>query len=377
MLVYVIFILYNEDWIEGDDMPISVMLKPSSSFCNLRCKYCFYSSLASKREEYSKGMMSLDTMKNTILSALEFANGGDVYFTFQGGEPLLRGLDFFKSFVDFTKSNNADNAPIHYCLQTNGTLISDEFAEFFKAHNFLVGVSLDGDEKLNSYRVYQNGESSFNDVLNGIGILQKHNVMFNVLSVLTKQTAVDFRKAYRFFKSNNLRYLQFIPCLRPFEGDYDEQMYMDCDDYSGFLNRGFNIYFNDYMRGEYVSIRSFDNYIALANGQNAEQCGMNGCCSTQFVVEGDGSVYPCDFYCTDEWYLGNINEMSFDTLYHSSKAVEFMKNSFILDDDCKVCEYFYLCRGGGCKRNRQDKNYCSSYKSFFAQNEFKMKQIKR
>lgn len=357
-------------------MAISVMLKPSSSLCNLKCEYCFYSSLAGERSEYSKGMMTESTAENVILSALDFAKGSDVYFTFQGGEPLLSGIDFFSVFVDFVKKNNAQNAPVHYCLQTNGTLITDEFAVFFKKHNFLIGVSLDGDEKLNSYRLYPDGKSSFDDVINGIELLKKHNVTFNVLSVLTKRTANNFRKAYRFFKSRDLRYLQFIPCLRPFSGAYDEEMYMDCDDYSEFLTRGFNIYFNDYMRGEYVSIRSFDNYIALVNGRNAEQCGMNGCCSTQFVVEGDGSVYPCDFYCTDEWYLGNINSASFDELYHSEKAVEFLKESFKLDPACKACEFFYVCRGGGCKRNRRDKNYCDAYKKFFSRSEYKLKQIK-
>lgn len=357
-------------------MAVSVMLKPSSSLCNLKCEYCFYSSLSEERSEYSKGMMTSDTAERVILSAFDFADGSDVYFTFQGGEPLLRGIDYYKSFVEFVKNNNLKNSPVHFCLQTNGTLINDNFAEFFKKHNFLIGVSLDGDEELNSYRVYPDGKGSFVDVLKGIECLKRYNVTFNILSVLTKRTANNFRRAYRFFKSNDLRYLQFIPCLRPFNGDCDENVYMTCDDYGEFLTRGFNIYFNDYMRGEYVSIRSFDNYIALANGQSAEQCGMNGCCSTQFVVEGDGSVYPCDFYCTDEWYLGNINSASFDELYHSEKAVEFMKESFKLDPDCKKCDYFYICRGGGCKRNRRDKNYCNAYKKFFSLSEYKLKQIK-
>lgn len=352
------------------------MLKPSSSLCNLKCEYCFYSSLAQERSEYSKGMMTFETAENVIRSAFAFAKGSDVYFTFQGGEPLLSGLEFFNHFVNYTKLNNPQHSPVHFCLQTNGTLIDDAFAAFFKKHNFLVGVSLDGDEELNSYRLYPNGKSSFEDVIKGIECLKQHNVSFNVLSVLTKRTANQFRKAYRFFKSKDLRYLQFIPCLRPFSDDYDEEMYMDCNDYGDFLTRGFNIYFNDYMRGEYVSIRSFDNYIALAGGQNAEQCGMNGCCSTQFVVEGDGSVYPCDFYCTDAWYLGNINTSSFDKLYHSEKAVDFMKESFKLNPDCKDCDYFYICRGGGCKRNRSDRNYCSAYKEFFSRSEYKLKQIK-
>jgi len=361
----------------GDVMAISVMLKPASSNCNLRCEYCFYHALSAQRKDFSKGMMTVDTAKNVIDSALDFADGTDVYFTFQGGEPLLCDIEFYLKFVQYAKEKNVKNSQIHFCLQTNATLITDAYAKFFKVHNFLIGVSLDGDEEINAYRIYPDGTNSFNDIMKGIDLLKKYGVTFNVISVLTKNTALNFRKAYRFFKSNNLRYLQFIPCLRPLEGEFDENLYMNDDEYNEFLSRGFNIYFNDYMRGEYVSIRSFDNYIALASGNNAEQCGMNGCCSTQFVVEGDGSVYPCDFYCTDDWYLGNINDTSFDDLYHSQKAVEFMKESFIVNDECKQCRYFYICRAGGCKRSRQDKNYCRAYKKFFSSYEDKIKLMKR
>ena len=126
-----------------------------------------------------------------------------------------------------------------------------------------------------------------------------------------------------------------------------------------------------------VSIRTFDNYISLINGNNAEQCGMNGFCSNQFVVEGDGSVYPCDFYCTDEWLLGNINESSFKQMYKTSKCVEFIKSSFKLDDKCKECKYFYICRGGGCRRNRESSDYCLAYRQFFSQCEDKLKTLKK
>lgn len=358
-------------------MAISVMLKPASSNCNLKCEYCFYHSLSAQRKDFSKGMMCIDTAKKVIDSALDFAAGTDVYFTFQGGEPLLCDIDFYYAFVDYTVKQNTHNSRIHFCLQTNATLITRKFAQFFKENNFLIGVSLDGNEDMNSYRVYPDGSNSFSDIMKGIELLKEYDVTFNVISVLTKNTALNFRKAYRFFKENDLRYLQFIPCLRPTDGRHDESLYMDNDDYSEFLIRGFKIYFNDYMRGEYVSVRSFDNYISLASGNHAEQCGMNGCCSTQFVVEGDGSVYPCDFYCTDDWYLGNINNHSFDELYHSQKAVDFMKESFILPDKCKNCQYFYICRAGGCKRNRQDKDYCDAYKKFFSVSEDKIKLMKR
>ncbi|HCK43608.1 MAG TPA: anaerobic sulfatase maturase [Ruminococcaceae bacterium] len=346
-------------------MAVSVMLKPSSSACNLKCKYCFYSNVSSERAEFFKGMMSDETAENVISKALSFADSSQVYFTFQGGEPLLRGVDFFKRFVSKVKALNIKNSAVTLCVQTNGTLIDDEWCRFFKDNNVLVGVSLDGDEELNSYRVYPDGKNSFDDIMRGISLLDKYGINYNILSVLTSRLAQNVRRSYRFFKQHGFRYLQYIPCLKPFDCDDDEYA-MSVDDYASYLKSCYKIYFNDNMRGNLVSIRQFDNYALLASGKNAEQCGMNGPCSTQFVVEGDGSVYPCDFYCTDEWLLGNINENDFNELFNSKLSVTFLKDSFKIGDDCKKCDYFTLCRGGGCKRNRQNADYCKAYKDFFA-----------
>lgn len=346
-------------------MPISVMIKPASSACNLKCEYCFYTSLAENREIANKGMMSDETAKNTIKSALDFGKDS-VYFTFQGGEPLLRGIDFFKNFVKTVNELN-NGAKINYCLQTNATLINDEWCSFFKENGFLIGVSLDGDEELNNYRIYPDGTNSYNDIMHGVELLKKYNIEFNILSVLTKRLSGNFRKSYRFFKGNGLKYLQYIPCLKPF-GEEDNEYSMTDDDYLSYLNSAFKIYYNEKMRQNDISIRQIDNFMLLAANQNAEQCGMNGMCSNQFVVEGDGSVYPCDFYCTDEWLLGNINENSFEELYNTKKAVDFIKDSFKLKDECKGCEFFIICRGGGCKRNKEAYDYCKAYKGFLSSN---------
>ena len=345
-------------------MTASIMLKPSSTACNLKCEYCFYSSVAEKREQGFKGFMTRETAEKVINSAFEFTKGERVYFTFQGGEPLLAGIDFFKFFIDKTKELNKYNSDISICVQTNGTLINKQWCELFRENRILVGISLDGDEELNSYRVYPDGSSSFDNVVHAIALLKEYKVQFNVLSVLTKRLANNIRKSYRFFKQMDIHYLQYIPCLKPFDSE-DNEFSMSNDDYADYLKSAHKIYFNDNMRGCLMSIRQFDNYALLASGKPAEQCGMNGPCSNQFVVEGDGSVYPCDFYCTDEWLLGNINECSFDELYHCHKTVEFIKDSFNMNSDCKNCRYFQLCRGGGCKRNREGYDYCSAYMDFF------------
>ena len=138
-------------------MPVSVMLKPSSSACNLKCEYCFYTSLADKRDTAFKGYMTEETAGNVIKSALEYANGTEAFFTFQGGEPLLSGIDFFRMFVEKEKALNTGHSKITNCIQTNATLINDEWCSFFKQNHILVGVSLDGDKETNSYRIYKDG----------------------------------------------------------------------------------------------------------------------------------------------------------------------------------------------------------------------------
>ncbi len=358
-------------------MPISVMLKPSSSACNLCCSYCFYSDLASHRSNYSNGFMSEKTADNVIKSAFEFAKGSKVLFTFQGGEPMLIGLDFYKRFVAAVKKYNTFNSSVEYCLQTNGTRIDSDWCAFFKENNFLLGVSLDGNRNQNTYRRYPDGRESFDDVMDGIRLLREYKVEFNVLSVITKALAQSVRDNYKFFKKNGIYNFQYINCLGSSAGDTAENYCMDSSDYALFLEKAFRLYYNDNMRGEKVSVRSFDNYLSLLNSGMAEQCGMNGFCSQQFVVEGDGSVYPCDFYCSDEWELGNINSISFSELEKSKKAKSFIEESFSLEDNCIGCDYFALCRGGGCKRGRNNAEFCKVYKKFFSSSLGMMRDLHR
>lgn len=356
-------------------MPISVMIKPASSVCNLNCEYCFYSSLASERREYSKGMMSINTAENIIKAAVEFAKGSEMIFTFQGGEPLLAGINFYKAFADLVRVHNIYSSKITYCLQTNGTLLNADWCAFFKENHFLLGVSLDGNEIQNAYRVYPDGSASFQDVFNGIRLLQQFDVEFNVLSVVTKKLANSVREHYKFMKQNHIFNLQYINCLKPFKSEYNSDLYMNNDDYLFFLEKAFKLYYNDNMRKNRISVRTFDNYLLLLQGKHAEQCSMNGFCSVQFVVEGDGTVYPCDFYCTDEWEIGNINQQSFLHMLNSEKHRKFLKENCFANEKCRSCGYFNLCRGGGCKRNKANTNFCKAYKAFFSSSAHLMKNM--
>lgn len=346
--------------------PLSIMVKPASSACNLRCEYCFYSDVASKREFPNFGIMSTDTAQKLITSALEFADGESISFAFQGGEPLLAGLDYFKAFTAFAKENNRKNSRIFYSLQTNGTLLDVEFAEFFRENEFLIGLSLDGDFENNSFRKDANGQNSYYKIIRAADILKRYGVEFNILTVLTGRCADNCEKIYKHFRSKGYKYLQFIPCLRPFESEEESELYMTAEQYSDFLIRTFNLYVKDFVRGNYVSIRQFDNLVRMYLGENPEQCGMCGHCTHQFVAEGNGNIYPCDFYCTDRYLLGNICDTSLEKMANSEKAKDFIRESLQIPDKCRQCRFFALCRAGGCKRQRADRDYCESYQKFFS-----------
>ena len=345
---------------------LSIMIKPASSICNMRCKYCFYHSVAQSRSAQSYGIMTGDTAENLIRQAVDFSDGGSIYFAFQGGEPLFAGKDYFANFVALVEKYNTRKCKIYYNLQTNGTLIDEEWADFFAKNNFLIGLSLDGDQSANRFRLDAEFAPTFLKVKSAMDLLKQKGVDFNVLIVATGYTADNIEDVYKYFKSQDVKYLQFIPCLRPFGDTSESELYMTVEQYSSFLIRLFNLYVKDYVKGGYVSIRQLDNFVRLFLGERAEQCGMNGFCSRQFVVEGNGNVYPCDFYCLDEWLLGNVNTDNFADIAQNPKAVTFIRGTLTMPTKCQTCPYYRVCRGGGCKRSKADRDYCDAYKKFFS-----------
>ena len=190
--------------------PISIMIKPASSTCNMQCKYCFYNDVAKNRETPSHGAMSLQTAETVVKKAFAYADGNPVWFNFQGGEPLLAGKAFFRATLNLISRANIKNSPVFLGIQTNGTLIDDEWCEIFKTNDFLVGLSLDGDETANVNRVDKDGNPTFQKVVAAAKLLQKHDVNFNILTVLTKDVAMRIGKIYPFFTSQGFKRLQFI-----------------------------------------------------------------------------------------------------------------------------------------------------------------------
>lgn len=352
---------------------VTVMIKPSSSNCNMRCKYCFYFDEANKREIPSHGFMQPETMEKIIEKVIEMASEQCNFF-FQGGEPTLIGLDYFKQFIDCVNKYNEKGVEVHYSLQTNGYVIDHKWAEFFAKYNFLVGISLDGNKDIHDlHRIDAQGQATYKRIMKGIQILNAHKVEFNILSVITAQSAREIVKNYRFFSRNNFLWQQYIPCLDPVGEERGNASYSITPEiYSQALKKLFDLWHQDIMNDKIVSIRFFDNLVGMLLQFPPESCGMAGICSIHYVFEADGSAYPCDFYMLDEFCLGNINFNSFEELDIKRKELRFVEKSKKVDNDCKVCKWYQLCRGG-CRRDRDDfaseeltKTYlCKSYQEFF------------
>jgi uncharacterized protein len=352
--------------------PISVLIKPASSKCNLKCAYCFYHDVANNRSVADLGLMSLETIEAIIRKVLQFASG-QATFSFQGGEPTLRGIDFYKSVIKLQTQFNIHNVKINNCLQTNGLLIDRQWAEFLHDHNFLVGLSLDGPKDIhNQYRIDAQGKGTHERVKPTFELFNKYRVHYNILLVVTGLTARHPDELYKYYKTHNFNFLQFMPCIDPDDCQRGVHDYsLKPQDYTFFLKHFFDQWYKDFMGGREISIRYFDNLVRIVMGMPAEMCSLRGACLCQFVFEADGSVYPCDFYVTDEWKLGNIHENGLMEQYESANCRRFMKSSLSTASNCPQCQRQYLCRGG-CRRDRENPQtpkleqnyYCESYSEF-------------
>lgn len=353
--------------------PVSILIKPASSNCNLRCKYCFYHSISENRNIPSYGMMSDETLENLVEKALDYSEQSCT-FAFQGGEPTLAGIQFYKSLLKHIEKHNKKKVNVKLAIQTNGIVIDEEWAGFFHDNSFLVGLSLDGYKDIHDLmRIDAQGKGTYSRVLKTVNLFNKHKVEYNILCVVNSYVARHINKVYASFKKSGFKYLQFIPCLDPLDeapGNYEYSL--TPEHYTGFLKTLFDEWYRDIINGDAVSIRYFDNLVAMAMGCPPESCGMSGLCTAYLVVEADGGIYPCDFYVFDRWHMGNIRELNFRELLESNAAKQFVASSEYVDPECKVCRWIHLCRGG-CRRNREPfvdnrpslNGYCSSYKVFF------------
>lgn len=365
-------------------MHINLLIKPASSLCNMRCRYCFYEDEAANRAEASLGRMSRETAALLIRQALDAAGwNGSVSFAFQGGEPTLAGLAFYRDFVAEAERQNTQHLPVTWSIQTNALALDAEWAAFLAEKHFLTGISLDGDKDLHdSLRVDAAGKGTWNRVQKNLRLLQKAGADCNLLCVVTRSCARSAVRIYHALQKTGVWYLQFIPCLDPLGEPRGQRPWsLTPQDYGAFLCSLFDEWYRDWASGHYTSVRLFDDYVHLAMGLPAGTCATSGSCGAYAVVETDGSVYPCDFFALDAWKLGNIHETPLPQLMDSRREKQFLEEGLQHPDTCAACRWQALCFGG-CKRDwtqdaagvRQN-YYCPAFQMFFAHAEPRLRQI--
>jgi uncharacterized protein len=353
-----------------------VLAKPTGAICNLDCKYCFF---LSKEMLYpgSRFRMADELLEEYIRQYIEAQAVPEVTISWQGGEPTLMGVDFFRRSVEYVEKYRKPNMSIEYTIQTNGTTLDDEWGQFFHEHNFLIGLSIDGPPALHdAYRVDKGGQPTFDRVLRGLEFLKKHKVDFNILCTVHAANADYPVEVYRFFRDGlEAEYFQFIPIVerasqatlavanqgwgerpggtRPLyvqEGDLVTERTVQPEQYGRFLIG----VFDEWVRHDVarVYVQHFDVALGAWVGQPGAVCIFAPTCGNALAIEHNGDLYACDHFVEPDYLLGNIQDRPMIELVASDKQRKFGQDKKdTLPAYCRECEVLFACHGG-CPKNR-------------------------
>ena len=384
--------------ITGAPHAFHIMTKPSGAICNLDCKYCYF---LSKEMMYpgSRFRMADELLDTFVKQYIESQQVPEVTFAWQGGEPTLMGIDFFKRVIHYQQKHARPGMSIHNSLQTNGTLLDDNWCQFFKKHNFLIGISIDGPQKLHdAFRVNRGGAGSFTQVMRGWRLLVEHGVEFNVLCTVHAANQDYPLEIYRFFRDVlKTQFIQFIPIIERVttqilplanigwsdRGGGERPLYTQ----SGNLVTGRSVnaqkygkflidIFDEWVRHDVgqVYVQMFDVALGAWVGQPGSLCIFAPTCGTALALEHNGDLFSCDHFVEPDYLLGNIKTENMVELVASDKQRQFGQDKMdSLPQFCQECEVRFACHGG-CPKNRfihtpdgkQGLNYlCAGYKAFF------------
>ena len=361
--------------VSHEDLPpaFHIMLKPRGPICNLDCTYCFY---LRKEQLYGKGTsfyMPDDVLEEFTRQYIEAQRVPEVTFGWQGGEPTLMGLDFFRKAVALQEKYRKPNMRIKNTFQTNGVLLDDEWCRFFKEHNFLVGLSMDGPRELHdAYRVDKGGKPTFDKVYRALKLLQKHGVEFNILCVVNRINADHPLRVYRFFKNEGVEFIQFIPAVERTPDGGVTEWTVRPEQWGNFLCTIFDKWVrNDVGR---IFVQQFEVALEAWLGFEPSLCVHAKTCGNCLAMEHNGDLFSCDHFVFPDYYLGNIMETPMTQLVASPFQRKFGRDKWDkLPRYCRECPVLFACNGG-CPKDRFIKtpdgedglNYlCAGYKRFF------------
>ena len=368
--------------------PLYVMLKPAGAHCNLACKYCYYLEKNNLYQNTPRHLMSDETLEQFTREYIEAQTMPQVLFTWHGGEPLMRSIDFYKKALALQKKY-AHDKQIDNVIQTNGTLLTDEWCEFFAKNHWLVGISIDGPQEYHDhYRVTPAGKPSWEKVMQGIQLLKKHRVEWNAMAVVNAYNAEHPLEFYHFFRDNGCQYLQFTPIVERLTEHEDGRTLASLADdreipladasvtpqqWGNFLCTIFDDWVRHDVGKTFVEI--FDCTLANWMGVLPGICAYSKECGHAGVMEHNGDVYSCDHFVFPEYKLGNIRDQSLIDMLYGEKQQAFSRLKHTsLPRQCKECDMEFACHGE-CPKNRFEKdkygepglNYlCQGYYQYYS-----------
>ena len=363
----------------------TLLIKPSGSDCNIDCRYCFYKHRAPDVGQ-GRQRMSDEVLEKLVKDYMElrFATSG---FAWQGGEPTLMGLDFYKKAVELQEKYGGTGQEVGNSLQTNAILLNEKWCRFLHNSKFLVGISIDGPKELHDYyRIDHCGTGTFDRVMRAIENCKEYKVEFNTLTLLNDKNVEHPDELFDFFIENGVKYLQFIPCVETDQATGEvEDFSITPQQYGEFLCKMFDRWYG--YGPQNLSIRDFDSILSYCVMGRQTICTFDKQCSQYIVIEHTGDAFCCDFFVEPRWRLGNIFETPIEKLAASSRKRTFARAKQNLCNKCLVCRHLLICRGG-CMKDRiptvchserseesllsfdqdnfgRESYFCESYKRFF------------
>lgn len=349
--------------------PLYVMLKPAGAHCNLACKYCYYLEKNNLYQNSHRHLMSDEMLEQFTREYIEAQTMPQVLFTWHGGEPLMRSIDFYRKALAL-QNKYAHGKQIDNVIQTNGTLLTDEWCEFFAKNHWLVGISIDGPQEYHDhYRVTPAGKPSWEKVMQGIQLLKKHRVEWNAMAVVNAYNAEHPLEFYHFFRDNGCQYLQFTPIVERLTEHEDGRTLASLADdreipladasvtpqqWGNFLCTIFDDWVRHDVGKTFVEI--FDCTLANWMGVLPGICAYSKECGHAGVMEHNGDVYSCDHFVFPEYKLGNIRDQSLIDMLYGEKQQAFSRLKHTsLPRQCKECDMEFACHGE-CPKNRFEKD---------------------
>ena len=368
--------------------PLYVMLKPAGAHCNLACKYCYYLEKNNLYDKSHRHIMSDEMLEQFTREYIEAQTMPQVLFTWHGGEPLMRSIDFYKKALTLQKKY-ARGRRIDNVIQTNGTMLTDEWCEFFAQNNWLVGISIDGPQEYHDhYRLTTTGNPSWQKVMHGIELLKKHHVEWNAMAVVNAYNADHPLEFYHFFKDNGCQYLQFTPIVERLTKHQDGRTLASLADDKEIPLADFSVtpeqwgsflcaIFDEWVRNDVgkMFVEIFDCTLANWMGVLPGICAYSKNCGHAGVMEHNGDVYSCDHFVFPEYKLGNIRDHTLIEMLYGDKQHAFSRLKHTsLPRQCKECDMEFACHGE-CPKNRFEKdkygepglNYlCKGYYQYYS-----------